>query len=58
MNHLLFLSQATRESRLREDNKKGKKMRSFFVPAFIVAFLVLIFAESVLAVNLDSIVAF
>ena len=22
MNHLLFLSQATRESRLREDNKK------------------------------------
>ena len=27
MNHLLFLSQATRESRLREDNKKGKKMR-------------------------------
>ena len=23
MNHLLFLSQATRESRLREDNKKN-----------------------------------
>ena len=26
MNHLLFLSQATRESRLREGNKKAEKL--------------------------------